>query len=151
MALTVRVIAAPPPWRLATLGLALAPALALLGCGDTVNNSLFDRLATGPSVPMPERSAEIVPTAQAMGGRWVLTMPGTGSCGMTFGPATAEGSLALEGACPGKFVASRSWTIEPTGVVIRDQRGAILAQLRMTEPGRLEGQTADGEQVLLAR
>jgi hypothetical protein len=35
--------------------------------------------------------------------------------------------------------------------VIRDQNGARLAQLRMSEPGRLEGQTPDGEQVLLAR
>jgi hypothetical protein len=27
----------------------------------------------------------------------------------------------------------------------------VLAQLRMTEPGRLEGQTQDGAQVLLGR
>jgi hypothetical protein len=70
---------------------------------------------------------------------------------MTFGPAAAEGSIALDGDCPGKFTASRSWAIEPTGLFIRDQRGAVLAQLRMTEPGRLEGQTADGAQVLLGR
>jgi len=63
----------------------------------------------------------------------------------------ASSVIALDGRCPGKFGASRSWTIEPTGLVIRDQRGAVLAQLRMTEPGRLEGQTAEGEQVLLGR
>ena len=147
MALFVRTRVARPSRPVAALGM----ALALAGCGDTVNNSLFDRLAAGPPVPMPDRATEIVPTAQAMGGRWMLTMPGTGSCGMTFGPTAAGGSLAPEGACPGKFVASHSWTIEPGGVVIRDQRGAVLAQLRMTEPGRLEGQTGDGEQVLLAR
>jgi hypothetical protein len=147
MALTVRVIAAPLLRRFA----ALALAFALAGCGDTVNNSLFDRLAAGPAVPMPARTTEIVPTAAAMSGRWVLTMPGTGSCGMTFGTAAAEGSIALEGGCPGKFPASRTWTIEPSGVVIRDQSGVMLGQLRMTEPGRLEGQTPDGEQVLLAR
>ena len=89
MALTVRVIAAPLLRRFA----ALALAFALAGCGDTVNNSLFDRLAAGPAVPMPARTTEIVPTAQAMGGRWVLTMPGTGSCGVTFGPTAAGGSV----------------------------------------------------------
>jgi hypothetical protein len=70
---------------------------------------------------------------------------------MTFGPAAAEGGIALDGTCPGKFAASRSWSIEPTSLFIRDQRGAVLAQLRMTEPGRLEGQTAEGAQVLLGR
>jgi hypothetical protein len=129
----------------------LALALTLAGCGDTVNSSLFDRLAAGPTVPMPARAAEIVPTAEAMRGRWVLTMPGTGSCGLTFGTAGAEGSIALEGGCPGKFAASHSWTIEPNGVVIRDPRGGALAALRMTEPGRLEGVTPEGEQVMLAR
>jgi hypothetical protein len=134
-------------WRLAALGLAFAVA----GCGESVNNSLWDRIAAGPSDAMPARAPEIVPTAQAMSGRWTLTMPGTGACGMTFGPPAAEGSIALDGTCPGKFSASRSWTIEPTGLVIRDQRGAVLGQLRMTEPGRLEGLTQEGAQVLLGR
>jgi hypothetical protein len=147
MASWVRQICARASWRAA----ALAVAFALAGCGESVNNSLFDRLAAGPPVPMPERAAEVVPTAQAMNGHWVLTVPGTGACGMTFGPATAQGGIALDGDCPGKFTASRTWTIEPSGLVIRDQRGAVLAQLRMTEPGRLEGQTAEGQQVLLAR
>jgi hypothetical protein len=133
--------------RLAALGI----AFALAGCGESANNSLWDRLVTGPSESMPARAPEIVPTAQAMSGRWTLTMPGTGACGMTFGPAAAEGSIALDGNCPGKFTASRSWAIEPTGLFIRDQRGAVLAQLRMTEPGRLEGQTQEGAQVLLGR
>ena len=146
MALWGAVIGVRASWRFA----ALAAVLALAGCGESVNNSLFDRLAAGPPVPMPDR-AEIVPTAQAIRGHWVLTLPGTGACGMTFGTALAESVIALDGNCPGKFGASRSWTIEPNGLVIRDQRGAVLAQLRMTEPGRLEGQTAEGEQVLLGR
>jgi len=129
----------------------LALALVLAGCSDTANSSVFDRLAAGPTMPMPARATEIVPTAEAMRGRWVLTMPGTGSCGMTFGTATAAGAIALEGACPGKFAASRGWTIEPNGVVIRDTQGSVRAALRMTEPGRLEGVTPGGEQVLLAR
>ena len=129
----------------------LALALTLAGCGDTVNSSLFDRLAAGPTAPMPARAAEMVPTAEAMRGRWVLTMPGTGSCGITFGTSSAVGAIALEGACPGKFTTSRSWAIEPNGIVIRDPHGGALAALRMTEPGRLEGVTPEGEQVLLAR
>jgi hypothetical protein len=135
------------------LALVLALALMLAGCGGTVNSSVFDRLAEGTPVPMPmpAPAAAVVPTAEAMRGRWVLTMPGTGSCGMTFGTPGAEGSIALEGGCPGKFTASRSWAIEPNGVVIRDPRGAALAALRMTEPGRLEGVTPEGEQVLLAK
>ncbi len=134
-------------WRFAAVTL----AFALTGCGDTVNSSLFDRLAAGPPVPVPARATEIVPTAEAMRGRWVLTMPGTGSCGVTFGTPAAQGGIALDGGCPGKFTASRIWTIEATGVVIRDPRGAVLAELRIAEPGRLEGQTPDGERVLLAR
>jgi hypothetical protein len=147
-------MASPVPGTIACLSrrlAGLALALTLAGCGDTVNSSVFDRLAEGPTVPMPARAAAVVPTAEAMHGRWVLTMPGTGSCAMTFGTAGAEGSIALESGCPGKFVASRSWTIEPNGVVIRDPRGVALAALRMTEPGRLEGVTPEGEQVLLAR
>jgi hypothetical protein len=147
MALSGRVIDVGASWRLAALGL----AFALAGCGESANNSLWDRIAAGPSDAMPARAPEIVPTAQAMSGRWTLTMPGTGACGMTFGPAAAEGGIALDGNCPGKFGASRAWSIEPTGLFIRDQRGAVLAQLRMTEPGRLEGQTPDGAQVLLGR
>jgi hypothetical protein len=146
-------MASPVPVTIACLSrrlAGLALALMLTGCG-TVNSSVFDRLAEGPTAPMPARAAAVVPTAEAMRGRWVLTMPGTGSCAMTFGTSGAEGSIALDAGCPGKFAASRSWTIEPNGVVIRDPGGVALAALRMTEPGRLEGVTPEGEQVLLAR
>jgi Protease inhibitor Inh len=140
--------------RRAAFGLSLASAaslLALVGCSESVNNSLLDKLAAGPSVPMPARATEIVPKASDMAGRWVLTMPGTGSCDMTFGAAAAQGTIAPEDHCPGKFLTSRRWDIGPGGVVIRDQGGTALAQLRIAEPGRLEGQTTDGEQVLMAR
>ena len=151
MALSIRVSGASTSRRVAALGAAFALAISLSGCGESANNSLWDRIAAGPSDAMPARAPEIVPSAQAMGGRWTLTMPGTGACGMTFGPAAAEGSIALDGPCPGRFGTSRSWTIEPTGLFIRDQRGVVLAELRMTEPGRLEGQTQEGAQVLLGR
>jgi protease inhibitor Inh len=148
MTMTTRVNAASPrPWCLAAIG----AALWLAGCSDTVNNSMFDKLAAGPPVPMAARAAQIAPKASDMGGRWVLTMPGTGSCAMTFATGAAEGTVAPEGGCPGRFLASRQWHVEANGVVIRDQSGARLAQLRVSEPGRLEGQTPDGEQVLLGR
>jgi hypothetical protein len=130
---------------------AVGVTLWLAGCSDTINNSAFDKLAAGPTVPMAARATARAPTAADMGGRWILTMPGTGSCAMTFMSGAAEGLVAPEDGCPGRFLASRQWHVEPAGVVIRDQKGARLAQLRMSEPGRLEGQTPDGEQVLLAR
>ena len=140
-------VASPRPWWFA----ALSVMLWLSGCSDTVNSSLFDKLAAGPPVPMAARATASAPKASDMGGRWVLTMPGTGSCAMTFMSGAAEGAVAPEGGCPGRFLTSRQWNVEAAGVVIRDQNGARLAQLRMAEPGRLEGQTQDGEQVLLAR
>ncbi len=130
---------------------AFALALALAGCGDTLNNSVFDKLAAGPSVPMPARTADAVPRAADMGGRWTLTMPGTGACAMAFAAGASEGAIAPETGCPGRFAASRNWKVEAAGVVIRDQSGAPLAQLRMPEHGQLEGETPDGQQVLLAR
>jgi hypothetical protein len=152
MAATVhmRACASASARRLAAMS-AMALVLTLSGCGDTLNNGVFDRLAAGPPVPMPARAAERVPTAGAMHGRWVLTMPGTGACTLTFGTAAGESAIAPEDGCPKRFTASHGWTIETNGVVIRDARGAPLAALRMTEPGRLEGVTPDGEQVLLAR
>jgi hypothetical protein len=148
MASTARALAdLPRPWRFAVV----AAALWLAGCSETVNNSLFDKLAAGPTVPMPARATEIVPKGSDMGGRWVLTMPGTGSCAMAFAVGAADGAVTPEAGCPGRFLASRQWVVQPAGVVIRDQNGASLAQLRMSEPGRLEGQTPDGDQVLLAR
>jgi hypothetical protein len=144
MALAARMIDASVwAWRCAALGV----AFAIAGCGETVNNSLFDQLAASPRVPMAERASYIVPKASEVSGRWTLTMPGTGTCDVTF----SDGAVTPEGNCPGKFAASRKWVIEPNGVVIRDQAGQALAQLRMAEPGRLEGQTMEGEQVLLAR
>ena len=139
--------ASPRPWWFAALGV----TLWLSGCGDTVNSSLFDKLAAGPPVPMAARATASAPKASDMGGKWILTMPGTGSCAMTFMSGATEGAVAPEGGCPGRFLTSRQWHVEAAGVVIRDQNGARLAQLRMAEPGRLEGQTQDGEQVLLAR
>jgi hypothetical protein len=141
--------------RVATLapafGALLVLALGLGGCGDTINSGVFDKLAAGPPVPMPARAADVVPQAADMGGRWTLTMPGTGACALTFATGLRQGAIAPETGCPGKFASSRRWDVEAAGLVIRDQSGATLAQLRMPGPGQLEGETADGQQVLLAR
>jgi hypothetical protein len=136
--------------RLTVAACATCAALALAGCSEGMNSAL-DKIAASPATPMPERTAAVVPKGTDMGGRWMLTMPGTGACGVMFGFGPADGAVTPESGCPGKFIASRSWAIAPAGVVIRDQSGIALASLRMAEPGRLEGQTADGAQVLLTR
>ena len=51
---------------------------------------------------------------------------------MTFGaatPAAADGTIAPEGGCPGKFYTSRKWTYDQAGLTIRDHNGQPLAQL----------------------
>src|SRR4051812_15631147 len=88
------------PWRLVAVGV----TLWLPGCSDTVNNSAFDKLAAGPTVPMAARATAQAPKASDMSGRWVLTMPGTGSCAMTFMSGAVEGAVAPEDGCPGRFL-----------------------------------------------
>lgn len=62
-----------------------------------------------------------------------------------------DGTIAPEGGCPGKFFTSRKWAFERNAVIIRNHAGEFLAQLAVTEPTRLVGQTATGEQVTLTR
>jgi hypothetical protein len=94
------------------------------------------------------------PPAVNMSGRWMLTSPNRGQCGMQFsGAAKAiEGAIAPEGGCPGSFYTSRKWTLEDGNVVIRDHNGEQLAQLTSTGTGMwFEGQATSGERVMLAR
>jgi hypothetical protein len=89
-----------------------------------------------------------------MAGRWFLTSPGAGTCGMTFGAGTgsAEGTIAPEGGCPGNFFTSRQWAFTPNGVLlIRDHTGAPLAQLASIAFARFEGKAVTGEIISLAR
>lgn len=130
--------------------LLLLAAVTLVGCGS------FDRFASFDAWTGKTKAAEtgqrpaIAPTEMA--GRWTLASPGRGQCAMIFGgPAgSAEGSIAPEGGCPGKFFTSRKWTYEQTGLVIRDHNGEPLAQLSMAG-NNFDGETATGEPVTLMR
>jgi hypothetical protein len=72
---------------------------------------------------------------------------------MTFAaasPTAADGTVAPEGGCPGKFYMSRKWTYDAGGLVIRDHTGAPLAQLSAAGPG-FDGKATAGEPVTLMR
>ena len=62
----------------------------------------------------------------------MFSSPGRGQCPMTFGmagAAGAEGTIAPEGGCPGKFFTSRKWSYDQAGLTLRDHKGQLLAQL----------------------
>jgi hypothetical protein len=91
-----------------------------------------------------------------MAGRWMLTSPNRGQCGMNFtgAPKATEGTIAPEGGCPGSFYTSRKWTIEEGNVIIRDHNGEELAKLASAGTGGqmwFEGAATAGERVMLAR
>jgi hypothetical protein len=72
---------------------------------------------------------------------------------MTFAAASAaaaEGTIAPEGGCPGKFYMSRKWTFDQAGLTIRDHKGQPLAQLT-PEGGGFQGKATGGEPVALLR
>jgi Protease inhibitor Inh len=86
-------------------------------------------------------------------GRWLFSSPGRGQCNMTFGSANAaaaEGTIAPEGGCPGKFYMSRKWTYDQNGLTMRDHNGQTLALLA-GEGGRFAGKATSGEAVTLGR
>jgi len=89
----------------------------------------------------------------SLAGRWMLTSPGRGQCHMTFGsagPAAVEGTIAPEGGCPGRFYMSRKWTVDGSGVVMRDHTGQPLAQLSY-DGTTYQGKATSGEPVALMR
>jgi Protease inhibitor Inh len=71
---------------------------------------------------------------------------------MTFGnaPGATTGSVAPEGGCPGNFFTSRKWTFEHEALIIRDHKGAPLAQLSFAD-GHFAGQDAGGGELSLSR
>jgi hypothetical protein len=96
----------------------------------------------GESLPRPD-----------MAGRWLLGTDGSPPCGMNFaGPVGGrEGTIAPKGGCPGRFFTSRTWAYEQNAMIIRNHAGEMLAQLNVTAPDRLVGQSATGEPVSLTR
>ena len=105
--------------------------------------------SSGPSV-------EATPAAPPvnMAGRWMLAQPGRGQCNMTFraaSPTEAEGTIAPEGGCPGKFFTSRKWTFDTTGLAIRDHNSEVLARLSAAGGVRFDGKSTAGDAITLSR
>jgi hypothetical protein len=120
--------------------------LLLMGCGS-------DRLSGGGDTPKAAPVPQPAPVVD-MSGRWRLTTPSGGACGLAFTgtPGAAEGTIAPEGRCPENFSTSRRWGFEQNSLVIRDTTGKTLAELRLNkEQGSYEGQAASGQFVWLAR
>jgi hypothetical protein len=123
----------------------LLASLALAGCNT-------DGLGTTPGASPGAFSQPSAPPAP-IAGRWLFSSPGRGQCNMTFGSANAtaaEGTIAPEGGCPGKFYMSRKWTYDQGGLTMRDHNGQPLAQLSGAA-GHYDGKAASGEPVALAR
>jgi len=130
------------------VSIVLLASLALAGCNtDGLGSGGTNSGAASNSFSQPV--APPVPLA----GRWQFSSPGRGQCNMTFGSANAaaaEGTIAPEGGCPGKFYMSRKWTYDQNGLTMRDHNGQTLALLA-GEGGRFDGKAASGEQVALSR
>ena len=130
----------------------LLAILSVAGCtGDRLSNR-FDDFRWGSTEK--EKQAQNFPVNMA--GRWMLSAPNRGQCGMNFAgaPKATEGTIAPEGGCPGSFYTSRKWTLEEGEVVIRDHNGEQLAKLAPSGSGGqmwFEGQAVAGERVMLAR
>jgi hypothetical protein len=133
--------------------LALLAAVAVAGCaGDRMNDPFAGFKWPSFSGDKDREKAQQPPVSMA--GRWLLTSPNRGQCGMNFSgdPQATEGTIAPEGGCPGRFFTSRKWTFEDGNVIIRDHNGEQLAQLSPAGSGRFfEGPATSGERIMLAR
>jgi hypothetical protein len=134
-----------PAFRAAALLLA---TLALAECsGERLGGFELPGSSGSPTAGQPGTPSV------SMAGRWLLTSPGRGQCHMTFSaasPAAAEGTIAPEGGCPGKFFTSRKWSYDQGGLVMRDHNGQPLAQLS-SAGATFEGKATSGEPVTLLR
>ena len=89
-----------------------------------------------------------------MAGRWLLAQPGRGQCDMTFrsaAPDAADGTIAPEGGCPGKFFTSRKWAFDSNGLTIQDHNSQPLAQFSSAGGTNFDGKAASGDAVTLTR
>jgi hypothetical protein len=130
--------------RLAT-PLILLPTVLLAGCW-------IERPAILQSTPVTMAPSGGSPPT-SLDGKWTLSAVGAGSCTMNFGaqPDATEGTIAATRDCPFDFFTSRKWDYTAAGLVIRDQKAQVLAQLSPIGPDRFEGRTNDGQDVELAR
>jgi Protease inhibitor Inh len=132
----------------------LAVPTALAGCASDQLPSLPGFGGdTAASAAAPPPAPTRVPPPFDVAGRWVLTSLGGGSCNMTFGNTggATEGTIAPEGGCPGNFFTTRKWTSEPSGLVLRDHTGQVLARLAAAGSSRFEGESTSGQPVALTR
>jgi len=125
-------------------GLILLSATLLAGCWD------IGRPAVESTTMNP---APTVAPPTDLAGKWMLTSPGAGSCTMNFDgpPGAIEGTIAPAGGCPFNFFTSRKWNYVTGGLIIRDHKAEVLAQLAPIGPLRYEGKTSDGQDVMLTR
>jgi glucose/arabinose dehydrogenase len=107
--------------------------------------------AAAPPAPSPASTSPSPPPIDLVG-RWKLAVAGGGACFMRFGnaPGAAQGTIAPEGGCPGKFFTSRKWTFDHDTLTIRDHKNETLAQLSYVA-GRFEGSEASGIALTLSR
>ena len=129
----------------------LAVGLALAGCST---DQFGGSLVSGPTADAKAKPAKPEPPPFNMGGRWMLSSPGAGLCGMTFTTRGngSEGAIAPEGGCPGDFFTSRHWTFDSGSLVITNHKGKTLARLASsTPPGTFQGTGAGGLPVTLTR
>jgi len=125
-------------------GLILLSGTLLAGCWG------MDRPAVQPAAMNP---APGVAPPTDLAGKWTLASPGAGSCVMNFGgpPGTNEGTIAPAGGCPFNFFTSRKWNYVTGGLIIRDHKAEVLAQLSPIGFDRYEGKTSDGQDITLSR
>jgi Protease inhibitor Inh len=127
--------------RTAALALIILTAAPLAGCWN-------------PDRPSMESSAGAVTAPPVnLAGRWTLSSTGAGSCAMTFGaePKAIAGTIAPAGGCPYNFFTSRKWNYTSTGLIIRDYKAQVLAQLAPSGSGGFAGKTTAGQDVTLTR
>jgi|tagenome__1003787_1003787.scaffolds.fasta_scaffold20016259_2 hypothetical protein len=133
---------------LRTSALILGQMLTLAGCSGVEWPG-----SSSSSTPATAQPSQAAAPPVSLAGRWQLSSPGRGQCNMTFGasnPAAADGTIAPEGGCPGKFYMSRKWTYDQAGLTMRDHNGQPLAQLA-GDGGNFHGKATSGEPVALMR
>lgn len=126
----------------------LPVTLTLAGCGGA---GLSLGGGGGGSADAP--AAAPTPPPVSLNGRWVLSGADGKRCNMNFGSAgasAAEGTIAPEGGCPGKFYMSRKWSYDGS-LILRDHKGEALGRLSAQAGGGFQGSATSGESVMLLR
>jgi Protease inhibitor Inh len=146
----VRLLAATGPTAAALLfaliALSACSGSTLLGAGQPEQASAPTDEAAPPLSPPPSQ-----PPIN-LAGAWKLSAAGGAGCVVNFGmtPGAAQGTIAPEGGCPGKFFTSRKWTYDNGALIVHDFKGRRLAQLALSGD-HFQGQDNDGTALTLSR